>query len=216
MDITAKKQLLTSYENSLLYEKCKRDKLFWLEKFVWTHDERADLEKGDKAIKPFPLKPYIPPIVQTWNESDILHIAKSRQMQISWLAIALVLHECQFNEYRLAAVFSKKEEDAHALIERGKFIYDHQPDWLKKLCPLDRKLRDMPFGHMFFENGSKMRGLAQGKDQVRSYVPTISVIDEAAFQDKLEETYAACIPCSKKIVTISSANAGFFQRLCEI
>lgn len=193
-------------------EMCRRDPAYWIQNFVKTFDEHDK----QNPIKPFPYRPYVPIIVKEFLDNDILHLAKSRQMSVSWLAIALVLHEAQFFDYRLEAVFSKKEEDAHALVERAKFIYNYQPMWLKNLCPLDRKMRDMPYGHIFFGNGSKLKGLAQGKDQVRSYVPSTALIDEAAFQDKLEETYNACVPCCQKIITVSSANAGFFQRLCEM
>lgn len=196
----------------LLKEKCRRDPIFWLFEYGKTWDEHDK----ENPIKPFPRKDYIAVIVNEWQKSSILHIAKSRQMTVSWAAVAMLLHEAQFYPYRFQAVFSKKEEDAHSLIERAKFIYSNQPKWLQNLCPLDRKLRDMPFGHLFFENGSKMKGLAQGKDQIRSYVPSTALIDEAAFQDKLEETYGACVPCCERIVTISSANSGFFQKLCEL
>ena len=175
-----------------------------------------DEHDKENPVKPFPVKDYVRQIVREWQGEAILHLAKSRQMQISWLAVVMLVHEAQFFPYQLEAVFSKKEEDAHALVERGKFVYSNQPSWLQDLCPLDRKMRDMPYGSLFFKSGSKVKGLAQGKDQVRSYVPSTALIDEAAFQDKLEETYGACVPCCAKIVTVSSAESGFFQRLCEL
>lgn len=209
---TEKENELVSRKSLLLKEKCKRDANFWIKNFVKTFDEHDK----ENPIKPFPYRPYVPVIVDELANNEITHLAKSRQMSISWLAVAFILHEAQFFDYRLEAVFSKKEEDAHALVERAKFIYNYQPVWLKNMCRLDRKMRDMPYGHLFFENGSKIKGLAQGKDQVRSYVPSTALIDEAAFQDKLEETYNACVPCCQKIITVSSANAGFFQRLVEM
>lgn len=203
---------LATQKALLLREKCKRDPLFWLSNYVFTFDEHD----RENPVKPFPIKPYVPVIVKEWQENDILHIAKSRQMSISWLAMAMLLHEAEFFDYRLQAVFSKKEADALNIVERAKFMYDHQPAWLRNLCPLERKMRDMPFGNIFFARGSKIVGLAQGKDQVRSYVPSTAFLDEAAFQDKAEETYGACVPCAQKIVTVSSANDGFFKTLVEL
>ncbi len=196
----------------LLKEKCRRDPTFWLFNYAKTFDEHD----RETPVKGFPQKEYMAVVVKEWESSSILHLAKSRQMTVSWLAIAMLLHEAMFYPFRFQAVFSKKEEDALTLVERGKFIYEMLPEWLKEACPLDRKMRDMPFGSIFFANGSKIRGFAQGKDQIRSYVPSTALIDEAAFQDKLEETYGACVPCCQRIVTISSANSGFFQRLCEL
>lgn len=212
-DREQKEAELLSRKELLLWEKCKRDPMFWLKNYCYSFDEHDK----ERPVKPFPAgKPYIEPIVKEWQNSTILHIAKSRQMSISWLAMALLLHEAQFFEYRLEAVFSKKEEDALTLVERAKFIYANQPVWLKNISSLDRKLRDMPYGHLYFLKGSKMRGFAQGKDQIRSYVPSTAFLDEFAFMDKAEETYGACVPCASKIITVSSANPGFFQRLCEL
>ena len=210
--LTMDREKVAKQRSAVLYEFYKRNPLEWLRDCVKTideHDEQA-------PVKAFPMAPYVKPIVNEWEKESVLHIAKSRQMVLSWLGICMLLHEAQFYGFRLEAVFSKKEEDAHALVERAKFVYDHQPLWLRNICSLDRKMRDQPYGNLHFKNGSKIKGLAQGKDQVRSYVPSTSLIDEAAFQDKFEETYGACVPCSKKIVTISSADAGFFQRLCEL
>lgn len=195
-----------------LKELCKRNPVFWLTNYVKTFDEHDKIA----PVKTFPMRPYVPTIVNEWEREPILHLPKSRQMTVSWLAIAMLLHEAQFYPYRLQALFSKKEVDALNLVERGKFIYNHQPLWLKNLCPLDRKMRDMPLGNLFFENGSKLVGFAQGKDQIRSYVPSTALLDEAAFQDKAEETYGACVPCCQKIVLVSSAAPGFFERMCEI
>jgi len=207
---------LALVKSLLLKEKCKRDPAFWIKNFVWTHDEHAKVWDGENPIKPFPYRPYVEPVVKEWTSNSIVHIAKSRQMSMSWLAMALLLHEAQFFDFRLQAVFSKKQEDAEALVERAKFMYSQQPAWLQSLCPIDRKMRDMPVGQIFFANGSKLKGFAQGADQIRSYVPSTAFLDEAAFQDKLEETYGACVPCCQRIVTVSSADAGFFQRLCEL
>lgn len=207
-----KQSELLTRKSFLLREKCKRDVIFWLTNYVKTGDEHDK----ENPIKPFPMKPYVAPIVEEVLKNDVVHIAKSRQMTISWLMVALLLHEAQFFPYRLEAVFSKKEEDAHNLVERAKLIYNFQPIWLKNLVPLDRKMRDMPFGSLFFQNNSKIRGFAQGKDQIRSYVPSTALLDEAAFMDKFEETYGACVPCCQRIWTISSAGPGFFQRLCEL
>jgi hypothetical protein len=196
----------------VLFDYFKRHPVEWLKFAVKTFDEHD----AENPIKAFPVRPYVPAIVEAYQTEEIIHLPKSRQMSVSWLLMALILHEAQFFGYRLQAVFSKKEEDAFQLVERAKFMYDNQPAWLKALSPLDRKMRDMQLGHLYFKNGSKIRGFAQGKDQIRQYVPSTALLDEAAFQDKLEETYGALVPCSQRIVTVSSANAGYFQRLVEL
>lgn len=195
----------------LLY---KKDRIAWLSEAVKTHDEHDP----ESAVKPFPIKPYIPPLVKLFETEKILLVPKSRQVMASWLFSALCLHTAQFFDYRRVLVISKKEQDAYALVDRIKFMYNHQPMWLKNLCPLDRQMRDQPMGHLTYKNGSHIIGMPQGPDQVRSYTSSLIFADEAAFQDQFELTYGACTPSilgGGKIVAVSSANASYFQTLCE-
>lgn len=193
-------------------EHCKRDPVYWLNTYVKTADEHA--EGGENPIKPFPKIPYFEPIVREWVKSRVLHIVKSRQMSMSWLACALLLWEIQFYEYRTDVIINKAETDSVKGVDRVKLMYNHQPLWLRNLCPTDRKMRDMPRESFTFLNGSKLLALPQGADKVRGNVPYTALLDEAAFQDELESTYAACVPCCKRIITVSSAGPGFFHRLC--
>lgn len=203
-------------KNLLLKEKCKRDFFFWVSSYAKTYNQKADVLAGQEAVSLFPVKSYMREIVKVWQKEPVSHLAKSRQMMASWLGMAFFLWEAQFQPFRFLAVMSKKLEDAEALVDRVRFMYENQPEWLKDLCPLDRKMRDMPRGHLFLSNGSKIKAFAQGKDQIRSYVVSRIFIDEAAFQDEFEETYGAALACCKSIITVSSAGAGFFRKLCEL
>lgn len=198
----------------LIKEKCRRTPEYWLDNFVKT--VKAHREPGEEAVQPFPMhRPYMREIVREWHASKVLHIVKSRQMSMSWLALSMLLWEAQFSEYTLCVIINKKLEDAISGVDRIKLMYNHQPLWLRNLCPLDRKQRDMPKDCLTFQNGSKIQALPEGPDQIRSLVPGTAFIDEASFQDQLEATYGACVPCCKRIVTVSSAGPGFFERLCK-
>lgn len=194
-------------------EKCSRVPEYWLSKYVKTADEHA--KDGENPIKPFPMRPYMTPIVREWHDATILHIVKSRQMSMSWLASAMLLWESQFYAHRTAVIINKSSSESEQGIDRAKLIYNNQPLWLKNLCPLDRKPKEMPRDALTFKNGSKILALPQGADKVRGMVPYTALMDEAAFQDELEPTYAACVPCCHRIVTVSSAGPGFFERLCR-
>jgi len=195
----------------LLKEKCRRDPVFWLSNYVKTVKEHR--KDDEEAVQPFPMKPYIAPIVEEWLQSSILHIVKSRQMSMSWLSLAMLLWESQFNDYCLNVIINKALEDSINGVERVKMMYNSQPAWLKHLCPTDRKMRDMPREYLTFACGSKILALPQGADKIRGLVPKTALMDEASFQDECESTYGACVPCSKRIVCVSSAGPGFFQRL---
>lgn len=131
---------------------------------------------------------------------------------MTWLCCALCLHEAEFNKGRYVFVQSKKEEDANSLVERIKFIYNQQPDFLKgnaeeTYCKL--KFRD---------SNSQVVGIPQGGDQIRMHTASRIFSDEMAFQPEAEDAYTAARPCIEgggTFVGVSSANPGFFQELVE-
>lgn len=204
---------LARHKQLLLLEKCRRDPYFWLLNYAKTYDEH----NKESPVNSFPNKPYFELLVNKFvSKEKVLLVAKSRQMMVSWLFSALLLHEAQFYQYRKDIVFSRKEVDSHQMVERAKFIYNYQPLWLKNYCPLERRISDMPKGYLYFKNGSVMMGLPQGGDQVRSHVPTTAFLDEMAFQTEAEKTYLACLPCAQKIIGVSSAENSYFQKLVEL
>lgn len=191
------------------FEKCKGDKYYWLTNYVWT------LDPHDKVspIKKFPAKEYIRILVGLWETEPLLMIEKSRQMMMTWLMCSLSVHEAQFNEGRHIFVQSKKEDDANTLVERCKFIYHQQPDFLK------HESTDEVYCKLKFPGiHSKIVGIPQGGDQIRMHTATIIFSDEIAFQPEAEDAFAAAKPCIEgggSFVGVSTANPGFFADICQ-
>src|SRR5262245_16025803 len=212
---TADLQELARHKSALLRQAYKQDRFLWLQEQVFTKDEHD----FDHPVKSFPVRPYTRPLIDLFEKEDVFYLAKSRQVQATWLFCALALHTIQFFEHRLVLVISKKEEDAFELVERIRFIYLRQSLWLQNLCPLDRPMRDQPRGNLFFRCGSKVKGLPEGPDQVRMNTASLILLDEAAFQAELEETMGACNPSINgggKMVVFSSMAPGHFQQICGI
>jgi hypothetical protein len=190
-------------------EKWRRDKWLWIQDCCWTVDE-AD----DGKIKRFPDKGYLKYICEVFDRETILAIPKTRRMMLSWIMLALHLHEALFKPNSAIFVQSKKEDDSDFLIgdRRLMFMYNNLPkeyDWPSA----DTKYCNIDFG-----NGSFVKGIAQGADQLRQYTASRVMVDEAAFQEKFEEAWGALKPTIQgggKVVLISSAGPGFFQRLVE-
>ncbi len=146
---------LAKAKSFVLFEYYKRNPIQWLKNCVFTIDEHDELH----PVKTYPIRPYVAEIVKLFFTEKVLLIPKSRQVTATWLILALCLHEDQFTGYRRTFVMSKKEDDAVALIERMRFIYTHQPMYLKNLCPLKGRLKDQPMNQLSFENGSISKGL---------------------------------------------------------
>ncbi len=200
---------------AVLVEFYRRNRIAWLKDCVRTIDEH-DL---NNPIKAFTVRQYTKVLVKLFEENSRLYVAKSRQIMATWTFAALALHTAMFFPYRKVFVISKKQEDAFELIKRIRHIYSALPKWMQELCPLDRKMNDQPQGYLYFRNGSEIRGLPQGADQIRMHTSTLILIDEASFLDELEETYGACAPSvagGGKIVVFSSAGSSYFGSMVEI
>jgi len=183
--------------------------LYWLYEMVWTKDEHDPY----LSKKKFPThKEYIQELCRLWYDENLLLVAKSRQMLITWLFSACFLWDTQFKQNRLVFFQSKKEEDADRIVQRAWFIYENQPEWIRKLFPAVYS-----YCHIKFTNGkSEIWGIPQGGDQIRSHTASGIFSDEMAFQDEAEKAYTAAKPTligGGKFVGVSTANPGFFQYL---
>lgn len=139
--------------------KCKVDRFYWLTHYVWT----LDPHDKENPIKLFPNKEYLEEIVKLWEIEKLFLLEKSRQMMVTWLFCALSLHEVQFENGKYDFFQSKKEEDANALVDRAKFIFHHQPEFLKQ------PIEDTYCKFKFPKNNSQIIGIPQGGDQIRMH-----------------------------------------------
>jgi len=192
---------------ALEWELCKRDPWHWIYNWVWT------LDTHDKKCpkKWFPDKEYIKRFVEVYQKEDLLLVPKSRQMMLTWICVSLFLHEAIFNNGRYLFMISKKEKDADDLVQkRIKYIYDQLPKFMQPKVVFTFCNANFP------DNNCVIHGFPQGADQIRSQTASTVLVDEAAFQPEAESTYEAIKPSidgGGKIIMISSANPGFFERL---
>jgi hypothetical protein len=195
-------------------ELCRRDPAYWLwndQRYVWTKDESDHIV----PVKAFPDEVGARFTLAEIHREPLIMIAKSRQIMATWLVCAYWLWWAMFFENQLLFIQSKKEEDAANLVfnktpgqGRISFIYENLPGWMKP--PIIPSMGVM----IFPNNGSKIWGIPQGSDIIRSYTASGVFSDEFAFQPFAEDAYKAAKPSAKKIVGVSSANPGFFARLC--
>jgi len=189
----------------------------WAKKpWRWIRDCCVTQDEADSSspVKPFPDKEYLRYITGVWQGSSLLAIPKSRRMMLTWLMLALHLHKALFFPRSAIFIQSKKEDDSDFLLsdKRMLFIYENLP----KSLPWPKVTRK--FCSLEFSNGSYMRGIAQGPDQLRQYTASAILCDEMAFWDKAEQTWGALKPTVQgggQVTMISSAGPGFFQRLVE-
>lgn len=190
-------------------EKASKDFCYFLDKFVYTHDEHDPIE----PTKKFPMKDYIKQLAKIFVTEEKIIIEKSRQMMVSWIACAYALWIAMFHDGRRVFIQSKKEKDANELLNRCKFIYDKLPEVTKN------KYKQDPPAHCKMTWGkanSNIQAIPQGADVLRQYTSSLIISDEMAFQEKSEEAYIAAKPTlvgGGQFIGISSPNfKEFFYR----
>jgi phage FluMu gp28-like protein len=109
-----------------------------------------------------------------------------------------------------------KEEDAANLVfnsewaaSRISFMESNLPEQLRSDCA-------SAYGKLFFrDTGSRIWGIPEGGDQIRSYTASLIVSDEAAFQPEFEQAWKAANPSIKgggKMIVVSSARSGAYMK----
>jgi hypothetical protein len=186
------------------------DPLEWLQCHTCTHDSHWREAGARNPYRPFPDKPYFRPLLTVIRQQPILFIEKSRDMMISWLCVGFFTHAAMTNEHREVLFQSQKEDKGAELVDYAKTLYDQQNEVLRWRFPLTKPIREQSALKLEFANGSRIIGIPEGADQIRSYHPWGLLMDEAAFQPEAGEAYDAAVPVCQKIVVVSSAGPGWF------
>jgi len=186
------------------------DPLTWLQHHTRTRDSHWR-ESGDSSpYRPFPEKPYFPALIQIFQAEPVIFIEKSCDMMLSWLCVGFFTHSAMTNDQREVLFQSQKEDKAAELVEYAKTLYEQQDEALKRQFPLAKPLKEQADLKLEFANGSRIVGIPEGADQIRSFHPWGLLMDEAAFQPEAGEAYDAAVPVCQKIIVVSSAGPGWF------
>ena len=186
------------------------DPLVWLQQYTCTKDSHWKEAGAGTPYRPFPDKPYFRFVLDEIHRNKVLLIEKSRDMMLSWLCVGYFTHAAITTERREVLFQSQKEDKAAELIDYARILYEQQPQALKQRSPLAKPLRSQSSLKLEFANGSRLVGIPEGADQIRSYHPWGLLMDEAAFQPEAGEAYDAAVPVCEKIVVVSSAGPGWF------
>lgn len=193
-------------------ERCRRDPLYWAQN--WTRTENPHYEaQGLEFRSPFPQKSYFRVLFDALGTEDKLFIPKSRDMLTSWSALIWATHQAQWKK-AFSVVQTMKEGKAMELIAYAECLYRNQPDWLKRMHPL----KSTNATELNWENGGRVLAVPGGEHQIRTYHPTIFIMDEAAFLPEAEQCYNSAKASSPHVqmIAVSSAGPGWFADQCTI
>lgn len=169
-------------------------------------------------IRPFPLKEYVPTIIETWLNHRFVLLQKSRDMVATWTVVMCYTWDTLFHQGKQYIFQSQDADKTSDLVKRANIIYRNQPKFIREVHRAEKALGLSKAGVFRVDSlGSEIMGFPQGADQIRQYHPTGIFLDEAAYLVDAGNTFAAIKPAIQsggRFTAVSSANASWFWKAC--
>lgn len=177
-------------------------------------------DEADGAIKPFPRDPLIKDLFAVLAHRNKIAIPKSRRMKISWSVAAFCAHRARYNP-TTAVFWQADNEDKAAFIiqERINFLEESLPPELKRPYSTIKTTKGL-IGRMSYKTGGYVWAIPQGSSVLRTYTPTILVMDECDFQPEAHAALAAALPFVEKnakliLITTSNGPSGVVAQIAK-
>lgn len=160
------------------YMKCLQDPAYFMKKYCHIqHPKRGRIL--------FHLYPFQEKVLHLFRDNQNTITLKSRQLGISSLVAAYSLWLMIFHKDKNILVLATTQATARNLVTKTQFMYENLPKWLRIKTTEFNKLS------LRFVNGSRMKAASSNSDSARSEAVSLLVLDEAAFIDNIEETFAS-------------------------
>jgi len=160
------------------YIKCAKDPAYFMRKYCYIqHPQRGRIL--------FNLYPFQSEVLHLFKDHQYIITLKSRQLGISTLSAAYSLWLMIFHKDKNVLALATTQATARNLVSKVIFMYDQLPKWLKLSHVEKNKLS------LRLKNGSKIQAKSSNSDAARSEAVSLLILDEAAFIDNIDETFAA-------------------------
>lgn len=160
------------------YAKCAKDPAYFMRKYCYIqHPQRGRIL--------FNLYPFQDKVLHLFRDHQYLITLKSRQLGISTLAAGYALWLMLFHKDKNVLALATTQATARNLVTKVQFMYEQLPSWLQLKAVEKNKLS------LRLKNGSRISAKSSNSDAARSEAVSLLLIDEAAFIDNIEETYAS-------------------------
>jgi len=160
------------------YVKCSQDPAYFMKKYCY-------IQHPNRGRILFHLYPFQEKVLHLYRDNQNTITLKSRQLGISTLVAAYSLWLMIFHKDKNILALATTQLTARNLFSKTQFMYNNLPKWLKLKSVEDNKLS------LRLVNGSRMRAASSSSDAARSEAVSLLIIDEAAFIENIEETFAS-------------------------
>ena len=160
------------------YAKCAKDPAYFMRKYCYIqHPQRGRIL--------FNLYPFQDKVLYLFRDHQYLITLKSRQLGISTLAAGYSLWLMLFHKDKNVLALATTQATARNLVTKVQFMYDQLPSWLRLKAVEKNKLS------LRLVNGSRISAKSSNSDAARSEAVSLLLIDEAAFIENIDETFAS-------------------------
>jgi hypothetical protein len=185
--------------------------LLWLTRHTKTENPQYE-QQGVPFLAGFPRKSYFVPLFEAFlAHYPQLYIPKSRTMMTSWAAAGFATWAGQWKREE-TVIQTMNEDKALHLIDYASQLLRYQEPGLSRLHPI----RKQNAFSIVWEHGGAVDAVPGGANAIRSFHPSLFIQDEAAHIPEGEESLNAVIPSQARIISISTASAGWFGDACHL
>lgn len=151
-----------------------------------------------------------------FGQFDILVIEKTRQIGITEELSLLAMWTAMVEKDQEIVIIANKKGTSEKLVRRVHRMFNYLPDWMKQRVKMTSDAVSMTK----FSNGSSIIPLSGASDTGRSSTPSLIIVDEAAFVERLEEVWSAVQAAGGeggRVIMVSTANGidGLFYKWCR-
>lgn len=183
----------------------EKDPWAWASEVVVTQDEASG-----KALK-FPGdRDYLHDLFDIFENESLIAVPKSRRVFVTWGVATYLTHRARYKKHQSLFVQSETEDKAAFVVDkRCCFIEDNLPLALKRPYKAVRTIKGAVGQLTYDDTKSYVKGIAQGRDALRAFTPSIVFLDECEFQQEGRQSLTACLPFAEKgakIILVSTSN----------
>jgi len=183
--------------------------LLWLTRYTKTENPQYE-DQGLAFIAPFPRKTYFLVMFQEFlARHRQLAVAKSRTMMTSWAVAAFSTWLAQWKKEE-TVIQTHNLDKAQRMINYADQLLRHQDPGLSKLHPIKKQ---NAFS-ITWQSGGSLTAIPGGADAIRSFHPSLFVMDECARVEGGEASLNAALGSNCRVILVSTAAPGWFADMC--
>jgi len=179
--------------------------------YLWCVDLVRTSDEATQQLLAFPSdKAYLKDLAYILQHEPRVAIPKSRRMFVSWLVSLYCQWKARFHPHN-AIFFQSDTESKSAYItdKRIKFVEDNLDPLFRKDYEVLKTKSGLVGRITYKSTGSYVWAIASGDSQIRSYTPSVLVMDEIEFHGEGAASMAAALATIEKkaqIIVISTSN----------